>query len=816
LASATASNAAASDPDAQTGSSWSRQGAAKQDQLNKGGTLRVGGLAGQSIQRWELNVPANYKQYKYAKSQKNGSDALEHGSGSIENTIIESTKSESNAELNEDEVVESLHFGDTFIDKSSDIYKEIQHAGLDPYEPRRIGSASEIIKIARIFSETEDVLSGPGKWLPIQEVDGNGVVQKAGINLIWKGAFGMANFGAGGLTGFSSSKLILGYGNEDTSSAARHGIDANDKGEIAGRAEGVHEANIGIGGSIKTKYQYSNRLGQIPNLIALDTSESVGLDLSYKYVKFSAALEGTIRLSLEASSGWEFAQDLSSEKLPQWLAGVGYSSGLGNILQDVNSIYQFKRRLWAPIDKRREVNLVNSVSDGNFGTSPVNTWAAGIGSLMSMLGPATVGAMELLNPDGIPGSEFSNSQGIEFETKLTAAFLYSGLLGLEANIGYSLSKFFIGAEAGHFEDTFFASAGVALPLGGSIPLVSYLHTWNSEPADSATSSTGVGDASPGSSSSSATNKGGYAGAGSGAQYPFSYNPASASNTYFSASNQPSSGLYSGLLGSQATSLKLLTLNTYSGGLNTSTAPAATGASAGSTLPLTLNNAGANLNDGTYSNVPILGVIAQQDPKALALANFTVAAGSIVADSFEIVTKGTYIGLPESQNGNGVYALILDVFSTGIATPPNAANGSIGTSFEDLPLITVDSSQSDSPLTSQAIQRVQSIDVTPDSQAPGTIYPVYDSNSGQVSAPISNSNAIYIYSNVGVSVFSSASPTTSITLINPGVTAAVQIRNGVILAVNLDQPILLPSDANSSTAASPTYSIQLTLPETVVN
>ena len=822
LASATASNAAAPAPDAQTGSSWSRQGAAGQDQLNKGGTLRVGVLAGQNIQRWELTVPANYTQYKLtqANNEGNKSGALEHGSGSIENTIIESTLSESNADKFgpdvEAEIEAIFSDQDSLIDKSSDIYKEIQHAGLDPYAPRRIGSASEIIKIARILTEAEDVLSGPGKWLPIQQVnEDNGVIRKAGINLIWKGAFGMANFGAGGLTGFSSSKLILGFGNEDTTSAATHAIDTNVFGFV-GREEGAPEANIGIGGTIKTKYQYSNRLGQTPNLIALDTSESVGLDLSYKYLKFSAALEGTIRLSLEASSGWEFAQDLSSEKLPRWLAGVGYSSVLGNILQDSNTVLQFKKRAWAPEDQKAKFNLQNSVSDGLFGTNPVTRVAAGIGSLMSMLGPATVGAMELLNPDGIPGTEFSNSQGIEFETQLTAAFLYAGLLGLEANIGYSLSKFFIGAEAGHFEDTFFASAGVAAPFGGFIPLVSYLHTWNSEPADSATSSTGVGDASPGSSSSSATNKGGYAGAGSGAQYPFSYNPASASNTYFSASKQPSSGLYSGLLGSQATSLKLLTLNKYSGGLNTSTAPAATGAGAGSTLPLTLNNAGANLNDGTYSNVPILGVIAQQDPKALALANFTVAAGSIVADSFEIVRGGSYIGLPESQNGNGVYALILDVFSTGIATPPNAANGGIGTSFEDLPLITVDSSQSDSPLTSQAIQRVQSIDVTPDSQAPGTIYPVYDSNSKQASAPISNSNAIYIYSNVGVSVFSSASPTTSITLINPGVTATVQIRNGVILAVNLDQPILLPSDANSSTDASPTYSVQLTLPEPVVN
>lgn len=818
LASATASNAAASDPGAQTGSSWSRQGAAKQDQLNKGGTLRVGGLAGQSIQRWELTVPANYKQYKYFQGQKNSSDTLEHGSGSIENSIIKSTKSESNADEWNQEVEEFFSDQSSLIDNSSDIYKEIQHAGLDPYAPRST-SASEVIKIARILTEAEDVLSGPGKWLPIQNVGDNGIVNKAGINLIWRGEYGMGNFGAGGLTSISSSKLILGFGNEDVTSAANHSMRINNDGVI-GLDEGTHEANIGIGGSIKTKYQYSNRLGQTPNLIALDTSESVGLDLSYKRVKFSPELEGTIRLSLEASSGWEFAQDLSSDKLPTWLAGVGYVSGFGNIFQGVNSFRQFRKRLLSPDTEkttlRRVTNAQNSVSDGSFGTGKENMVNAGIGSLLSMLGPATVGAMELLNPDGIPGTEFSNSQGIEFETKLTAAFLYAGLLGLEANIGYSLSKFFVGAEAGHFEDTFFASAGLALPLGGSIPLVSYLHTWNSEPADSATSSTGVGDASPGSSSSSATNKGGYAGAGSGAQYPFSYNPASASNTYFSASNQPSSGLYSGLLGSQATSLKLLTLNKYSGGLNTSTAPAATGAGAGSTLPLTLNNAGANLNDGTYSNVPILGVIAQQDPKALALANFTVAAGSIVADSFEIVRGGSYIGLPESQNGNGVYALILDVFSTGIATPPNAANGSIGTSFEDLPLITVDSSQSDSPLTSQAIQRVQSIDVTPDSQAPGTIYPVYDPNSKQASAPISNSNAIYIYSNVGVSVFSSASPTTSITLINPGVTATVQIRNGVILAVNLDQPILLPSDANSSTAASPTYSIQLTLPEPVVN
>jgi hypothetical protein len=604
--------------------------------------------------------------------------------------------------------------------------------------------------------------------------------------------------------------MIIDYGDEDTASMAG-GITEKAR---DGTPASTGTYNFGGGGSTQSIYQYSNQFFQSPNLTSVNARESVGVDLSARWLKFSAKLESTIRLAGGFSSGYEFSQSLSGEKLPQWLADVGYVSGiLGKAERYLFTATGFgtKWRIktykgYADAQKfeyNKAANARNGASGGVESHIYFSTANAIGGTLLSFVGPASIAGIKGQNPDGLPGAQFSNSQGIQAATRLTAAWLYAGLIGVELNLGDRSTWYLSGDKKGGWEDTFFGNAGFALPLGGMVPLISYLHTWKSQPA--ASSSTGGANASQGTSSSSVTSDGGYAAAGSGADYPFAYAPASADNSFYSAAPLTLSDLNSGLLATTASQLNLLTLDIYAQGLNTST-----GASA--ILPLTLVNAGSNLIDGTYSNVAILGVVAQGDPNALALANFTVAAGSIVANSFKIVKGGSYLGLPEGQQGNGVYALILDVFTTGIAAHPDAATGSIGSTLADLPLITVNSSAG-SPLSSQQIQRVQTITVTPGSQAPGLLYPVYDPISGQISAPVSNNNSIYTYSNVAVKLFSSASAT-EVELLNPAATATVQLGNGVILGVSLDQPLLLPSDANPSSAA--TYSIQLGLPEAVVN
>ncbi|MFZ0408215.1 MAG: hypothetical protein WAM11_08920 [Cyanobium sp.] len=785
LATATASNTAAPASGGQTGSSWTGHFPVAQGQLG-GGSLRVG-VMGESIMRWTLDLPADYyaipkpKPKKVAETAKEdvdwfkegGTDYYDRNSGSI---LSNSSRSSS--------------------------------AGLDSRASQKgslIGEVENLIKQG--LDDGDPTLPG------LQKFDEETGQVKAGFNAKWRGAFGIGNFGADGLTSISFAKLVIGYGNETTRSMISKNAYAIPKKFFKSPASNT-SANVGGGGSTLTAYQYSNSLSQSPNLTSVSARESVGLDFSLKSLRFSAALQSTVRLAFGASTGYAWSQSLSSEKLPQSLARLGYASGiLGGAERFALTSYGYQKK-WK---LKKETNLIRREAsnqsrnglNGSIGGAEYNPYLAAanaaVGTLLSFVGPASIAVMKGNNPEALPEETFSNSQGIQAATRLTAACLFYGLIGAEINLGDRYSKYFFGDKKGEWEDTFFANAGFALPLGGMVPLISYLHTWKSQPATSASSSTGGANASQGTSSSSVTSDGGYAAAGSGADYPFAYAPASADNSFYSAAPLTTSDLNSGLLATTASTLKLLTLDMYDQGLNTST-----GASA--TLPLTLVNAGSKLIDGTYSNVAILGVVAQGDPNALALANFTVTAGSIVANSFKIVKAGSYLGLPEGQQGNGVYALILDVFTTGIAAHPDAATGSIGSTLADLPLITVNSSAG-SPLSSQQIQRVQTITVTPGSQAQGLLYPVYDPISGQVSAPVSNNNSIYTYSNVAVKLFSSALAT-EVELLNPAATATVQLSNGVILGVSLDHPLLLPSDANPSSAA--TYSIQLGLPEAVVN
>lgn len=362
-----------------------------------------------------------------------------------------------------------------------------------------------------------------------------------------------------------------------------------------------------------------------------------------------------------------------------------------------------------------------------------------------------------------------------------------------------------GADKGEWEDTLFANAGVALPMGGMLPLISYLHTWKSAPSTSTADTSTLTGSSSGGSSSGVTSEGSYKSAGSGSDYPMSYAPSTGTNSYFSSvSSQPTSNsqpaFNTSLLVTNSSPLQLLTLNLNNQGLNP---PGST------TLPLTLVNAGSNLVDGNYTNVAILGVSADQNPQSIAQANFSVAGGSIVADSFTIVQGGTYLALPETQEGSGIYGLILDVFTTGIAQPPAAGTASLGDTINTLPMITVDSSRSGSPLTSQPIQRIQSVSVPLNSQAPGVSYPIYNNqtNNPIVTAPTSGNNSGYSYINVPVSVYSNGS--TSVSLLNPGVTATVQLSAGVIQRIVLDQPLLIPG-----APAAGGYSVQLTLPSAV--
>ena len=770
---------------------------------SSGGTLRVG-LTNQSIMRWELNFPANYYG-KYGNPLDEPEDSFDPRSSFLKNY----TESDGIDIYGNEENRSSI------LSNTEIIAGDMSNGG--------VSDISMISRDSKLLKSIISIDAGPAFDIFTQKFgkevgDPAGIITGAGRNLKWRGAFGIGNFGNGGLTSASTAKMVYGFGDEDTATTATRSYKNSQNVNIENLSAKTY--NIGGGGSTQTIYQYSNRLFQPANLTALTARESLGLDGSFRLVKIAPKAESTFRLSVGSSLGYEFSQGLYGTALPKGLADIGYVSGLlGKTLRGLatfRSSYTYGK-IWL---KERTLN-VRPVTQG---TQAVTGTSGGlesnlnqlfptavVGTLLSFVGPASIAGIKGSNPNGLPGTQFSNSSGLQSALRLSAAWLYSGLIGIEVNLGDRFTRYYKGTNKGDWEDTFFANAGLALPLGGMLPLISYLHTWKSAPSTSAADTSTLTGSSSGGSSAGVTSEGSYKNAGSGSDYPMSYAPSTGTSSYFSSvSSQPTnsngqSAFNTSLLATNSSSLLLLTLGTTVGKNNLFNPPS----SKTTTLPLTLVNAGFNLVDGNYTKVAILGVTADQNPKSIAQASFSVAGGSIVADSFEIVQGGTYLALPETQEGSGIYGLILDVFTTGIAQPPAAGTASVEDAINTLPMITVDSSRTGSPLTSQPIQRIQNVPVPLNSQAPGVTYPIYnnETNNPVVTAPASGNNSGYSYIDVPVSVYSNGS--TSVSLLNPGVTATVQLSAGVIQRIVLDQPLLIP-DA----PAAGGYSVQLTLPSAV--
>ena len=211
-----------------SGTSWN----AASIKTSRGGTLRVG-LMVDNILRWELNIPANY----YAK---------------VGNPLVDISLDDS--QITEDLVNEYSPTGKPLIlgnrvATSSDIEKEfdqISNGGLG----RKSIRDAELMESLLTFNSDFTDLDIFQRFFSNSD---NGIIIGAGLNLKWRGAFGIGNYGNGGLTSASTAKIIIGYGDEDAASTAVWASKFNNN----LRAQTY---NIGGGGSTQTLYQYSNRL----------------------------------------------------------------------------------------------------------------------------------------------------------------------------------------------------------------------------------------------------------------------------------------------------------------------------------------------------------------------------------------------------------------------------------------------------------------------------------------------------------------------------------------------------------------------------
>ncbi|MEB3348391.1 MAG: hypothetical protein VKO00_00005, partial [Cyanobacteriota bacterium] len=637
-----------------------------------------------------------------------------------------------------------------------------------------------------------------------------------GWSLIWNGSFGATvNTGSKPFE-YSYARLSLAYTEDAGSETIRER-----KSSVYGpkrtavelskvvTSEGYSETKLagGFGGSLDTRYNFAkqNTIGTYTGLaggsnpiVSASGRASASLNGNFKWV-VRTITNTTIRFNAAAAFGWAWTQYASnSHGLQPPIPLIADLSDYATYLKYIGAALNFFGSTNKYVPKGPNAFGNNGIYLE--GSKPWNLAAGVLGTLIALEGPVELQvqadkgfANQVTSP-----TQYSSANGIQEKVGVSLGGLWHGIVGLRGTVGGLFNQYFSEVDGESKSNTFYIGLAALGPLGIAIPLVSYSVTW---PNSGQPAYPGSG-AAPNAS-------------GNGDAYPFRYSPDSASNSYFAAAPPSGSDINPFLFGSDQT-LQLFMLSTYSGAINPPDTP-----SSERTAPVTLYNAGSGLTNSTidavtnlpvpYTDVPIMAVGLDGGTEAFAAASFTVQNGSIRADSLTISKGGRALALPESSAGTGIYALLLDVFSTGIATPPS---GAAGNPFSSLPLITVDSTISGTPLQTQAIQRVWSVPVDPlaqqqSQQQAGVIYPVYNANTGQTSPPPANDNGAYSYSDVPVQLLSSSSSSPVPLLNGQTITATVLLSNGVIQAVELNEALLFaPPPSGSST------SVQLILPSAV--
>ena len=637
-----------------------------------------------------------------------------------------------------------------------------------------------------------------------------------GRTLAWNGSFGTTVNTGGNPFEYSYARLSLAY-TEDTGSetirerkSSVYGLrrTAVELSKVVTN-EGYSEAKyaVGLGGSLDTRYNFAkpNTIGTYTGLVGSNPivgasgRASAGLNGNFKWVDRTIT-NTTIRFNAAAAFGWAWTQYASNNQgLQPPIPLIADLSSYATYLKYIGTALNFFESTNKYVPKGPNAFGNNGIYLQ--GSKPWNLAAGVLGTLIALEGPVE---LQVQADKGFPNqatspTQYSSANGIQEKVGVSGGYLWHGIVGGRLTLGGLFNQYFSEIDGERKSNTFYIGLAALGPFGIAIPLVSYSITWpnSGQPAP------------PG--SGTAPNA-----SGTGDAYPFRYSPESASNSYFAATPPSGSDVNPSLLGSNQT-LQLFTLSAYSGAINPPDSPPSE-----RTAPVTLYNAGSGLKNSTidsatnlpipYADVPIVAVGLDGGTEAFAQASFTVQNGSIVANTLQITQGGKALALPESSSGSGIYALLLDVFSSGIASPPSSTAVN---PFSNLPLITVDSTMAGTPLQTQAIQRVWSVPVDPlaqqqSQQQAGVIYPVYNANTGQTSPPAANDNGAYSYSDVPVQLLSfSSSSSSPVPLLNGPVSATVLLSNGVIQAVELNEALLFaPPPSGSST------SVQLILPSAV--
>jgi len=403
------------------------------------------------------------------------------------------------------------------------------------------------------------------------------------------------------------------------------------------------QRGFGAGGRIKTIYQYSRPTSwsSAAKLIGFAAQESIGINGYLYRDKFTSSggrliIDSSIGLSLLLEQRYAAASGLSRS-----LADAGLAAGaIGNLLNLASVASGIKSSfgdLKQPFGGAGENVTLIPFRPLIFGSDPINSLKLQNGKTLNLVANvAGLGSLALAigSVVGVASSQMKNygssSAGLGLQETIKVRRLSKYGIGLQLLAGSQQNVLWTYRDAGNgagtgwspdFQVLAYGTVGVSTLADGFIPLLNTSYVYNSSPSSRASSAPQSASGSEPTLQAAAPQQadfvsdGSYIEAPTGAAYPFLYAPATATDALLTASGGPLAPLTS-----KPANLVWHQLSSF----------AASQLKAGL---LNWKNLGADLSDGNYQNVPLIGL--SLPTSAAATASFRVVNGAIDATSLEV-------------------------------------------------------------------------------------------------------------------------------------------------------------------------------------
>ena len=621
------------------------------------------------------------------------------------------------------------------------------------------------------------------------------------VAMRWNGFFGLTNQG-GSLAFRSLAKLAVGVTKAGTSTYKEQKTYESpflaskldqivNKDSLVGTRTIINynKWRVMAAGSIGSKIVYNQKGNHNPSL--LEARESVSLDVGFEHlhswVNYKNFIPTVYTLNFSASNalGYQWITSIGNgvDALPAGALGLS-----GKVIGGIGDSETYLQIL-APaiaIVRNKAYPYASSLNADTLFNAPQHVYAFGKNLFNAVVGTATAAINPILS--ATRASQIQDSAALDYQwnrgifntTNLELVGKVDSVFNLRGSFINKYNYTFANQVGNRSSDSFLFQLAIGA-FGAYQPVLAISNTYGSigTPISSgSTASASQAPLAPASTSGSSV--------GAAAPTPASgggsivYAPSQGSNLYWA----PPTGVHL-LTGQNTQTLSLQKLIASSANLMQTSAT------------LQQGNGGTGLNNGTYSNVRLLGVTPGGEDD-LAEATIVVAGGKIT--SLVITRAGTYGYLPEYANSSSAVVVVPDLVSINASTGTSIVNnGAIGQGLATPPTIIL-SATNTNIWSSQAAAVIQSVTVANG----GSGYQPMDALSQQPKALPAGNQSPYTYTGVGYTVYQGS---TAVSSLVPGSTATVTLVNGAIVKVSLDQPFYCTPPANGS----PSYSLVLDLP-----